>query len=199
MLYISIAFGIGVGAGFLIGKVCSSHKVRSLEEQVINCQKMIYDITIKNCSAKDQMPDFDNIDDAVYQASPITPIEVDEDMVRNLKEQADLDSHFIERLKTIIQNHIAEEGFGVEDLSREVGISRVHLNRKLKQILDVSPNQLILDIRMKYAASLLVDSKLNVGEVAFRLGFSSHSYFSSRFKEYFGVSPKEYVTGKRKG
>lgn len=197
MLYYSIAFGVGVGVGVLACKIFNIRKQHTLEEQLINCQKMIYDLTIKNCS-QNTTPDFYDTEDSHPTAASTTPLEVDEDLLQNMKEQAVTDSQFIDRLKTIIQKHINEEGFGVEDLSREVGISRVHLNRKLKQVLNISPNQLILDIRMKYAASLLVESKLNVGEVAFRLGFSSHSYFSSRFKEYFGVSPKEYVTGKRK-
>lgn len=196
MLYYTIAFGIGIGVGVFVGKLFYARKTQQLEEQLINCQKMIYDLTIKNCS-KDSMPDFDKIDEAVCPSANMTPLEVDEELLRDMKEQAVSDSQFVDQLKTIIQKHIDDERFGVEDLSREIGISRVHLNRKLKQVLNVSPNQLILDIRMKYAASLLVDSMLNVGEVAFRLGFSSHSYFSSKFKEYFGLTPSEYVDTKK--
>lgn len=196
MFYYTIAFGIGIGVGVFVGKLFYARKTQQLEEQLINCQKMIYDLTIKNCS-KDSMPDFDKIDEAVCHSANMTPLEVDEELLRDMKEQAVSDSQFVDQLKTIIQKHIDDERFGVEDLSREIGISRVHLNRKLKQVLNVSPNQLILDIRMKYAASLLVDSMLNVGEVAFRLGFSSHSYFSSKFKEYFGLTPSEYVDTKK--
>lgn len=196
MLYYTIAFGIGIGVGVFVGKLFYARKTQQLEEQLINCQKMIYDLTIKNCS-KDSMPDFDKIDEAVCPSANMTPLEVDEELLRDMKEQAVSDSQFVDQQKTIIQKHIDDERFGVEDLSREIGISRVHLNRKLKQVLNVSPNQLILDIRMKYAASLLVDSMLNVGEVAFRLGFSSHSYFSSKFKEYFGLTPSEYVDTKK--
>lgn len=196
MLYYTIAFGIGIGVGVFVGKLFYARKTQQLEEQLINCQKMIYDLTIKNCS-KDSMPDFDKIDEAVCPSANMTPLEVDEELLRDMKEQAVSDSQFVDQLKTIIQKHIDDERFGVEDLSREIGISRVHLNRKLKQVLNVSPNQLILDIRMKYAASLLVDSMLNVGEVAFRLGFRSYSYFSSKFKEYFGLTPSEYVDTKK--
>ena len=46
---------------------------------------------------------------------------------------------------------------------------------------------------MKQAAYLLINKKVNVSEVAYRVGFSSHSYFSSAFKEYFGMSPREFV------
>lgn len=80
-------------------------------------------------------------------------------------------------------------------LCADVGISRVHLNRKLKEFGLEPPSVLIRKCRMKQAARLLADNKVNVSEVAYRIGFSSHSYFSSSFREFFGLSPKEFVTG----
>ncbi len=77
-------------------------------------------------------------------------------------------------------------------LCADVGISRVHLNRKLKEFGMEPPSVLIRKCRMKQAARLLADNKVNVSEVAYRIGFSSHSYFSSSFREFFGLSPKEF-------
>lgn len=79
-------------------------------------------------------------------------------------------------------------------LCADVGISRVHLNRKLKKFGLEPPSVLIRKCGMKQAARLLADNKVNVSEVAYRIGFSSHSYFSSSFREFFGLSPKEFVT-----
>ncbi len=79
-------------------------------------------------------------------------------------------------------------------LCADVGISRVHLNRKLKEFGLEPPSVLIRKCRMKQAARLLAENKVNVSEVAYRIGFSSHSYFSSSFWEFFGLSPKEFVT-----
>ena len=79
-------------------------------------------------------------------------------------------------------------------LCADVGISRVHLNRKLKEFGLEPPSILIRKCRMKQAARLLAENKVNVSEVAYRIGFSSHSYFSSSFREFFGLSPKEFVT-----
>lgn len=76
----------------------------------------------------------------------------------------------------------------------DVGISRVHLNRKFKEFGLEPPSVLIRKCRMKQAARLLAENKVNVSEVAYRIGFSSHSYFSSSFREFFGLSPKEFVT-----
>ena len=69
----------------------------------------------------------------------------------------------------------------------------MHLNRKLKETGNVPPSLLIKSFRMKQAAYLLVNNKVNISEVAYRVGYSSHSYFSSSFREYFGLSPKEFV------
>jgi AraC-like DNA-binding protein len=82
----------------------------------------------------------------------------------------------------------------VASLCEDVGISRVHLNRKLKAFGKDSPSVLIKTFRMKQAAYLLANNKVNVSEVAYRVGFSSHSYFSNAFRDYFGMSPREFVT-----
>lgn len=74
----------------------------------------------------------------------------------------------------------------------DVGISRVHLNRKLKEFGLEQPSVFIRKRRIKQAARRLADNKVNVSEVAYRIGFSSHSYFSSSFREFFGLSPKEF-------
>ena len=77
-------------------------------------------------------------------------------------------------------------------LCADVGISRVHLNRKLKEFGLEPPSVLIRKCRMKQADWLLADNKVNVSEVAYRIGFSSHSYFSNSFREFFGLSPKAF-------
>ena len=99
----------------------------------------------------------------------------------------------IKRVVDYIKEHLEDSEMSVEDLSREVGISRVHLNRKLKEILGMSPSALIKSIRLKQAAYLLVNNKVNISEVAYKVGFSSHSYFSYNFHEFFGMSPKEFI------
>ena len=98
-----------------------------------------------------------------------------------------------ERVAEVIKRNLDNPDFGVDDLSREVGMSRVHLNRKLKESAGISPSSLIKSTRMKQAAYLLVHDKVNISEVAYRVGFSTPSYFSSSFREYFGMTPKEFV------
>lgn len=93
----------------------------------------------------------------------------------------------------VIKANIENTEFSVEDLSKEVGMSRVHLNRKLKEIMNISPSNLIRSVRLKQAAYLLANNKVNISEVAYRVGFSTHSYFSNSFHDYFGMTPKEFV------
>ncbi len=99
----------------------------------------------------------------------------------------------IKRVHDVVMQHIDESEFSVEQLSAEVGISRVHLNRRLKQLYGITPSAYMRSVRLKQAAYLLVNNKLAVSDVAYRVGFSSPSYFSSNFHEFFGMAPKEFV------
>jgi signal transduction histidine kinase/ligand-binding sensor domain-containing protein/AraC-like DNA-binding protein/CheY-like chemotaxis protein len=103
------------------------------------------------------------------------------------------DDKLVKRVIDYIKDHLEDSEMSVEELSREVGFSRVHLNRKLKDILGMSPSNLIKSIRLKQAAYLLVNNNVNISEVAYKVGFSSHSYFSYNFHDFFGMSPKEFV------
>lgn len=104
------------------------------------------------------------------------------------------DEKLMRRIVESIQTHLDDPDFDVAALCMDVGISRVHLNRKLKENGNVPPSVLIKSYRMKQAAYLLANNKVNVSEVAYRVGFSSHSYFSSSFREFFGMTPREFVT-----
>lgn len=103
------------------------------------------------------------------------------------------DSRLIDKVIESIRKNIENPEFSVDDLSREVGLSRVHLNRKLKENINISPSNLIKSIRLKQAAYLLINNKVNISEVAYKVGFSTHSYFSSNFKDYFGMAPSEFI------
>ena len=108
-------------------------------------------------------------------------------------EMGSADEKLLRRIVETIRGNLENPEFDVAALCEEVGISRVHLNRKLKETGNVPPSLLIKSFRMKQAAYLLVNNKVNISEVAYRVGYSSHSYFSSSFREYFGLSPKEFV------
>jgi len=104
------------------------------------------------------------------------------------------DEKLLHRVVDVIHKNMSDTEFSVETLSQEVGISRVHLNRKLKELIDTSPSSLIKSVRLKQAAFLLAQSNVTVAEVAYTVGFSSPAYFSSNFSQYFGMTPKEFCS-----
>ncbi|RMD83788.1 MAG: response regulator, partial [Lentisphaerae bacterium] len=103
------------------------------------------------------------------------------------------DQRFIERLLEAVENHLADTSFSVDDLAASLGMSRVHLYRKTKALLGQSPTLLIRSLRLKAAARLLKEGKLNISEVAFTVGFEDPSYFSKCFRQEFGTSPSDFI------
>lgn len=99
----------------------------------------------------------------------------------------------VARVMDTIKQNIDNSEFSVETLCQEVGISRVHLNRRLKELVGTSPSQLIRSIRLRQAAFLLINNQVGIAEVAFKVGYSSLSHFSNSFHEYYNMSPKEFV------
>ncbi|MBO4450938.1 MAG: response regulator [Bacteroidaceae bacterium] len=103
------------------------------------------------------------------------------------------DDRLFSRVIQAIKAHIDDTSFGVNELANEVGISRVQLGRKMKERYGMSPVSFIRSYRLKQSAYLLVNNQVSISDVAYRMGFSSHPYFSNVFREYFGMSPKEFV------
>ena len=103
------------------------------------------------------------------------------------------DEVLIEKVMKVINENIADPNLNVEMLASNVGMSRVHMHRKLKELTNQSARDFIKGIRLKQAASLLASKKLNISEVAYATGFINLSHFSNSFHEFYGVSPKEYA------
>jgi YesN/AraC family two-component response regulator len=103
-----------------------------------------------------------------------------------------IDRKFVNEFSSIVENNIANENFSVDDICREIGISRVQLYRKVKAVLGYNINDYILSVRMQKAKYLLLNENLSISEISFRVGFSSQAYFSTVFKSKFGVTPKAF-------
>ena len=103
-----------------------------------------------------------------------------------------IDRKFVNEFAAIVENNISNENFSVEDLSREIGISRVQLYRKVKALLGYNINDYILNVRIQKAKYLLSKENMTISEVAFKVGFSSQAYFSTVFKSKCFVTPSEY-------
>jgi len=99
----------------------------------------------------------------------------------------------LEKVHLLIDKNLANPELSVEMISNEIGISRVHLHRKLKELTNLTTRDLIRNIRLKQAAELITIKGLTVSEVAFAVGFANVNSFSVAFKELYGVSPTTYV------
>lgn len=101
------------------------------------------------------------------------------------------ESQFVEKFRTIIQGNLGNSDLNVETISHEMRISRAQLYRKIKSITGISPNDIIREARMKRADRLLETTDKSVSEIAYEVGFSSPSYFTKCYREFFGRTPKK--------
>lgn len=103
-----------------------------------------------------------------------------------------LDEKLIEHAVNYVGEHMSSPDLSVEDLAAELGMSRVHLYKRLKHITGKTPIEFIRVLRLKRAAQMLRESQLNISEIAYSCGFNNPKYFSRYFKEEFGVLPSQY-------
>ena len=103
------------------------------------------------------------------------------------------DEKLLERLVKCINDNLDNPDLTSEYLASEVGLSRVHPYRKLKELTNQSATNYIRNIRLTKAAELLRQKKCSISEVAYLVGYRTPNHFSTAFKELYGVSPSEYV------
>jgi DNA-binding response OmpR family regulator len=102
------------------------------------------------------------------------------------------DEEFIKKLNVLIQENIAESDFNVENMAEHFNMSRASFYRKVKGVLDLTPNEYLRVERLKKAAYLLREEDYKVNEVCYMVGFNSPSYFTKCFQQQFGILPKEF-------
>lgn len=103
-----------------------------------------------------------------------------------------LDDKLIKKALEYTETNISNPDFSVEELSRELGMSRVHLYKKLLSITGKTPIEFIRVMRLKRAAQLLEESQLSISEIAYEVGFNNPKYFRKYFKDEFDVLPSQY-------
>ena len=103
---------------------------------------------------------------------------------------------FLEKLYALIDAHLSDPDLSVEELGEQIGLSRVQLYRKTKALCGYAPNELLRIARLKRAASLLAGTEKTIAEITYEVGFSSPSYFTKCYKEYFGENPTEFLKRK---
>jgi AraC-like DNA-binding protein len=100
---------------------------------------------------------------------------------------------FVNNLFRVTDKNLSDENFSIEALSRDIGISRPQLYRKIVTLTGRSPNDLIIDLRMDKALALLKRKTGNISQIALEVGYSNPSYFAKCFTKKFGCTPSKYV------
>lgn len=103
------------------------------------------------------------------------------------------DNSLMQRVMEVINENINDSDLSVDMIAQKVGISRVHLHRKMKELTNQTPHSFIRNIRLQQAAKLLKDGKQSITEVMYACGFSNSASFSTMFKNLYGCSPREYM------
>lgn len=103
-----------------------------------------------------------------------------------------IDELFIRKFMALVEESYPDSTFSIEKASEMLGLSRVHLYRKVKELMGVTPTDFLRNYRLKHAAALLRQKDRNVNEVAYATGFSSPPYFSKCFKAVYNITPTEY-------
>ncbi len=104
-----------------------------------------------------------------------------------------VDEKLLKKAVEYIGEHMSDASLSVESLSSELGLSRVHLYRKIKALTNLTAVEFIRSIRLKRAGALLQENKLNVNEVRALVGFDDMDYFRNCFRQQYGTSPSEYA------
>jgi AraC-like DNA-binding protein len=102
-----------------------------------------------------------------------------------------LDEQFMNRILSVIDEHLAEEEFSIEEFGKDVGMSRSQMHRKLKALTGKSASVYLRSVRLAKAKQMIEEKKGTISEISYQVGFSSPAYFSRCFKEEFGHAPSE--------
>jgi AraC-like DNA-binding protein len=110
-----------------------------------------------------------------------------------LKPATSDDERFMRKLYEVMEKNISNPDFKLEAFSRETGMSKASLYRKLKSVTDFSPNAFIRNFRLETSARIIKNTDLPISEVYVAVGFGSHAYFSNCFKTLYGISPTAFA------
>lgn len=169
----------------LTEKTDDSLYIRALKEGADDCMHKVLSMRILIAKAKN-LVDKHLILQKKYTNNyeiEITP------EIRNFKGQ---DEKTVERFIELVQTQISDTDLSVENISKELGMSRISLYRKIKSITGYTPTAFIRNTRLEQAAYLLL-KRISISEAAYAVGFNSHSHFSKLFHAHYGCSPTEYI------
>lgn len=119
-------------------------------------------------------------------------IQEQEDTIRKVELKGN-DATLMEKIMKAINEHLDDSDFNVEALADEIGLSRVQLHRRMKELTGITVGEFIRNLRLQQAAKLLQKGDITVSQVTYAVGFANPTHFASAFKKHFGVTPSEYM------
>lgn len=128
----------------------------------------------------------------LQQQSYISTYKKQIDVVTTPEQVESAEEKLVRNALRLVEENILNNNFSVEELSRELNMSRVALYKKLLAITGQSPVSFIRSIRLKKAVNLIEDTDLSLSEIAYRVGFNNPKYFTKSFKQEFGITPSEW-------
>lgn len=113
---------------------------------------------------------------------------------KEVKKELTPDEFFLSDVIDVIKKNIKETDFSIDNLCDIMGLSRSNLYRKLKGLIQISPSDLIIKIKLNHAEELMKTKKINrISDIAYESGFNDPKYFSTLFKKHYGKTPKEFM------
>ncbi len=113
---------------------------------------------------------------------------------KSIKEDAlTMDEKFLQKARKLVEKNISDTEYGVDNFASDMALSRFQLHRKLRALFDQSITEFIRTIRLNYAIGLLKKRAGTISEIAYDAGFNNPTYFSSSFRQQYGISPTEYL------
>jgi len=173
----------------LTARTADEDKIRGLEIGADDYITKPFNMDLLLLRIQNLMDKRQNIHNQFQKNIDFTPSEV---------EIPSMDEKLIKKAIAFVNKNIAEASLSVEDLSHELGMSRVYLYKKLLAITGKSPVEFIRIIRLKRGTQLLEKSQMTVSEVAYAVGFNSPRYFSKYFSDEYGLLPKQFIKKHRK-
>ncbi len=159
----------------------------ALHRYVLNRQQLKYELELGQLGVNNLIAQRRRLQERFRRELTVNPSEIT---------VTSMDEAFLSKVIAVVESHIDAPAFDTDVLAREAGISRRHLNRKLRALTGQSVREFIRTVRLKRAAQLLQQQAGSVTEIAYEVGFLSIAHFAKRFREQFGVAPSEF--GKRK-
>lgn len=108
-------------------------------------------------------------------------------------ETASMDEQFLDKVYQAVEMNISNPDFLIDDLGKEIGMSRSTLYRKIKALTNYSPNEFIKNYRLRVAAKYLRETDLPISEIAYKTGFNNPAYFTNCFRKFYKTSPTNYI------